>query len=124
MARSRILIVDDEEGILEVCADCLSTIDAEIVTEVDSIRAAQRILVESWHLLIADVRMPGLGGVELLRLARERDPTLAVLMITAFPDVETARQCRQQGAVGFLSKQVLVRELLASARRILEARCA
>lgn len=122
MARSRILIVDDEEGILEVCAECLATIDAEIVTEVDSTRAAQRVSVESWDLLIADVRMPALGGVELLRLARERDPTLAVLMITAFPDVETARQCRQYGAVGFLSKQFLAQELLASSRRLLEAR--
>ena len=124
MARRRILIVDDEEGMLEVCADCLSMIDAEIVTEVDSTRAMERVLVERWDLLIADVRMPGMGGVELLRLARDRDPTLAVLMITAFPDVETAKQCRQLGAVGFLSKQVLAQELLASARRVLEVRYA
>lgn len=122
MARWRILIVDDEEGMLEVCADCLSTADAEIVTEVDSTRALERVLIESWDLLIADVRMPGMGGVELLRLARERDPMLSVLMITAFPDVETAKQCRQHGAVGLLSKQVLARELLASARRVLEAK--
>lgn len=124
MARWRILIVDDEEGILEVCAGCLATVDAEIVTELDSTRAMERLLAESWDLLIADVRMPGMGGVELLRLARERDPTLAVIMITAFPDVETARQCRQHGAVEFLSKQFLAQELLASARRVLEVRYA
>lgn len=124
MPRWRILIVDDEEGMLEVCADCLSAVDAEIVTEVDSSRAIERVLVESWDLLIADVQMPSIDGVELLRLARNRNPTLAVLMITAFPDLEIARQCRQHGAAGFLSKHVLAQQLLPSARRVLEERCA
>lgn len=119
MARWRILIVDDEEGMLEVCADCLAAVDAETVTEIDSTRAMERVFAESWNLLIADVRMPGVGGVDLLRLARERDPMLAVLMITAFPNVETAVECMKLGAADFISKPFLPQDLLASARRLL-----
>lgn len=122
MARWRILIVDDEKGMLEVCAECLSTIDAEIVTEIESPRAARRIEAESWDLLIADVRMPGVDGVELLRLAREQDPELAVLMITAFANVETAVECMKLGAADYVSKPFFPQDLLASARRLLEAK--
>ena len=104
---------------LEVCADCLSAVDAEIVTEIDSTRAMERVFAESWDLLIADVRMPGVGGVDLLRRARERDPMLAVLMITAFPNVETAVECMKLGAADFISKPFLPQDLLASARRLL-----
>ena len=91
MPKARILIVDDEEGMLEVCADTLQRIpDAEILLESQSVRAAERIVKESLDLLITDVRMPGVGGVELLRIAREHDPGLAVLVLTAYPTVQTA----------------------------------
>jgi CheY-like chemotaxis protein len=72
MSKSRILIVDDEEGMLEVCSDTLRRLpEVEIVTEGSSARAAQRLASESFDLVLADVRMPGLGGVDLLRLGRE-----------------------------------------------------
>ncbi|MBD3645946.1 MAG: response regulator, partial [Pseudomonadales bacterium] len=122
MVKSRILIVDDEEGMLEVCADCLCTIEAEIITEIDSTLAAKRLAAESWDLLIADIRMPGVGGVDLLRLAREQDPNIAVLMITAFPNVDTAVECMKLGAADYITKPFLPEDLLASARRLLEAK--
>lgn len=122
MAKWRILIVDDEEGMLEVCAECLSAIDADIVTELESARAARRLEAESWDLLIADVRMPGVDGVEMLRLAREQDPELAALMITAFANVETAVECMKLGAADYIAKPFLPEDLLASAHRLLEAK--
>lgn len=123
MAKSRILIVDDEQGMLEVCVDCLSGLpETEIVAEREGAHAARRLEAESWDLLIADVRMPGIDGVDLLRLARERDPDLAVLMITAFPNVDTAVECMKLGAADYVSKPFMPEDLLASARRLLEAR--
>lgn len=122
MAKSRILIVDDEQGMLEVCADSLSGLsNVEIVTEREGEKAAKRLESGSWDLLIADVRMPGIGGVDLLRLGREKDPDLAVLMITAFPNVDTAVECMKLGAADYLSKPFLPDDLLASAGRLLEA---
>lgn len=123
MARSRILIVDDEQGMLEVCRDCLSALPGtEIVTEREGADAAKRLETESWDLLIADVRMPGVDGVDLLRLAREHDPDLAVLMITAFPNVDTAVECMKLGAADYVSKPFMPEDLIASARRLLESR--
>lgn len=123
MAKSRILVVDDEQGMLEVCVDCLSELaDVEIIPEIKSARAAERLTTESWDLLITDVRMPEVGGVELLRIAHEEDPDLVVLMITAFPNVETAVECMKLGATDYITKPFLPDDLLSTVRRLLDAR--
>jgi DNA-binding NtrC family response regulator len=123
MARARILVVDDEVGMLEVCADTLKRRkDAEIVTENDSRRAAQMIASESYDLIILDIRMPSPGGVELLRSARERDPTVAVLMITAFPSVEIAVECMKLGAADYVTKPFIPEDLRSTVERLLESR--
>ncbi|HEY4492622.1 MAG TPA: sigma-54 dependent transcriptional regulator, partial [Acidobacteriota bacterium] len=123
MPKSRILVVDDEEGMLEVCSDILRKLpDAEVIAENRSDRAAERLASDNFHLMVADIRMPGLGGLELLRIARQHDPTLPVLMLTAFPTVETAVESMKLGAVDYITKPFLPDDLLATVRRLLEAR--
>ncbi|MHC4161901.1 MAG: sigma-54-dependent transcriptional regulator [Planctomycetota bacterium] len=123
MSRARILVVDDEVGMLEVCADTLKRRkDTEIVTESDSRRAAELIASETYDLIILDIRMPSPGGVELLRSARERDPTVAVLMITAFPSVETAVECMKLGAADYATKPFIPEDLVSTVERLLESR--
>ena len=69
MAKQRILVVDDEVGMLEVCAATLKKLShAVIISENDSQKAAQRVAKETFDLLITDIRMPGVSGVELLEL--------------------------------------------------------
>ncbi len=122
MAKQRILVVDDEVGMLEVCAATLKKLShAVIVSENDSRKAAQRVATETFDLLITDIRMPGVSGVDLLELARRHDPNLAVLMITAFPTVETAVQCMKLGAADYITKPFLPEDLLATVQRLLEA---
>ena len=121
MTVRRILVVDDEEGILEVVADTLCALpDSEIVTEIESPRAAKRLATEQFDLLITDIRMPKMDGVELLRLARASDGELPVLMLTAFPTVETAVASMKLGAVDYLVKPFIPDDLLATVRRILD----
>lgn len=123
MPRSRILVVDDEPGMLEVCSDTLCRLPGvEVLLENRSEAAAKRLASEHVDLLIADIRMPGLDGVGLLRAARSHDPALPVLMITAFPTVETAVDCMKLGAVDYLTKPFLPDNLLARVRRLLEER--
>lgn len=123
MVRSRILVVDDEELMLEVCADSLAKLtDTDIILERESRRAVDRLKAESWDLLITDIRMPGLGGVDLLRLARERDPDLAVLMMTAFPSVDTAVESMKLGAADYIVKPFLPDDLMLAAQRLLQAK--
>ena len=122
MAKARILIVDDEEGMLEVCADTLSNLpEVELVLESQSRRAAERLAAESFDLLITDVRMPGLSGVELLRLARQHNPDICVLVITAYPTVESAVESMKLGATDYIVKPFLPDDLRATVRRLLES---
>jgi two-component system response regulator AtoC len=119
----RILVVDDERGMLEVCTDTLAELaDTEVVVEEHSRQAADRLASESFDLLITDVRMPGLDGVELLRQGRQHDPHLSVLMLTAYPTVQTAVECMKLGAADYVVKPFLPEDLLATVRRLLEAR--
>lgn len=123
MARYRILVVDNEAGMLEVCGDILRKVpEAEVVLEEDSLHAADLLKDESWDLLITDIRMPGLSGVDLLRRARALDAGIAVLIITAFPSVETAVESMKMGAADYITKPFLPDDLLATVRRLLEAK--
>ena len=123
MTSARILIVDDEEGMLEVCADTLSKLPkVSITVEQQSRQAAELLRTESFDLLITDIRMPEIDGVELLRLARERDPEIPVLMLTAFPTVETAVESMKLGAADYVTKPFLPDDLFVTARRLLEER--
>lgn len=123
MAKARVLVVDDEEGMLEVCADTLKKLpDTEIVLEQQSRQAVERVTGESFDLLIADICMPDVDGVALLRLARRHDPQIAALMITAYPTIETAVESMKLGAADYITKPFLPEELLAAAQRLLEGK--
>ncbi len=121
MTRMRVLVVDDEEGMLEVCHDTLLKLDdVEISVESQSRRAAERLASESFDLLVTDIKMPGLSGVELLRLARKHNPNLPALMMTAFPAVETAVESMKLGASDYIIKPFIPDDLLATVSRLLE----
>lgn len=121
MPPSRILVVDDEPGMLEVCADILARLpQAEVTVESESARAAARLADERFDLLVTDIRMPGLGGIELLRIARERHPSVPVVMLTAFPSMESAVESLRLGATDYLVKPFDPEDLLKTVRRLLE----
>lgn len=123
MAKAKVLVVDDEQGMLEVISATLKRlVDIEVLVEQDSRKAVRRVETENLDMLILDIRMPGVGGVDLLRLARDQDPNLAVLMITAFPSVETAVQCMRLGAADYLAKPFLPEDLLATTQRLLDSK--
>jgi len=123
MARAHVLVVDDERDMLDVCHDILQKLpDTEIALEPDSRRAADRLEQESFDLLVTDVKMPGIGGLELMRLARSRDPQVALLVFTAFPSVELAVEAMKLGAADFLTKPFLPEDLLRVAARLIDER--
>jgi DNA-binding NtrC family response regulator len=121
MIRNRILVIDDEPGMLEVCRDTLQRLPGiEVVVEQNGARAAERLAAERWELVVADIRMPGIGGIDLLRTARQRDPHVGVLMMTAFPSVETALESMKLGAADYIVKPFLPEDLLATVSRLLD----
>jgi DNA-binding NtrC family response regulator len=123
MPERRILVVDDEAGMLEVCDEILSDLPrARVVTESDPIRAAELLRTESWDLLVTDLAMPGMDGLALLRVACQSDADLPVLMLTAFPSVETAVESMKLGAADYLTKPFMPEDLLLTAGRLLDGR--
>jgi DNA-binding NtrC family response regulator len=118
----RILIVDDEAPVLRACSRALSELpDVEIVQERTGSHAAILLGSETFDLLISDVRMPGVDGQELLRIAHQHDPKLPVILITGFPTAETTEGCSRLGAAACLMKPIRPDELIATVERVLES---
>jgi DNA-binding NtrC family response regulator len=123
LAKHRVLVVDNEVGMLEVCGDILKKLpDVETVLESRSVKAADLVRDEAWDLLITDLRMPGLTGIELIRIARQHDAGIVALIITAFPSVDTAVEGMKLGAADYIVKPFKPDDLLATVRRMLETK--
>lgn len=101
---ARILVVDDDEGVRSFIAEALET-SGHQVTEAGSGEEAMRSLqAHSYQLLITDLRMPGQGGMALLRQARSLWPELELIVLTAFGTVQSAVEAMKLGAFDFLQK--------------------
>jgi two-component system, NtrC family, response regulator HydG len=109
-----LLVVDDDATVRDSLTEALS----DAVTEVrsaESAEAALRMIAHGVDVVLSDIRMPGLDGLELLRLLRERAPDVDVVLMTAFDDMPTVVTAMREGAVEFLVKPLDLHEL----RRVL-----
>ncbi|HUT76808.1 MAG TPA: response regulator, partial [Polyangia bacterium] len=100
----RILVVDDEEGIRSFIAGALEG-KGYTVTQAADGREAEALLARgSFHLMLTDLRMPGLDGMELLCRTREAVPEMEVIVLTAHGTVDTAMAAMRLGAFDYLTK--------------------
>lgn len=119
---ARILIVDDEVSILEVMSSILQAEGYETVTTSDGVEAKNLIVAGCFDLMISDIRMTPVNGMELLRLAHDRCPTMSVIMLTAYGQVETAVEALQLGAFDYVAKPFRTSAFIATVKRALECR--
>jgi DNA-binding NtrC family response regulator len=99
-----VLIVDDDERIRRSLLDALDGPDASVTTASSAEAALQAIAEVDPDVALVDVRMPGMDGLELLRLLRERRPDVAVVVMSAYEDLPTVATAMRDGAVDFLVK--------------------
>jgi DNA-binding NtrC family response regulator len=118
-ALPRILVVDDEEKICRNCVRILSRIDCEVEFALDGQDALRRLEVESFDLVITDLKMSRLGGMEVLRRLKERDPDTAVIVITGYSTVSSAVEVMKLGANDYLPKPFTPQELRSVVRQAL-----
>ncbi|GIK39358.1 MAG: hypothetical protein BroJett011_31910 [Chloroflexota bacterium] len=114
MINQRILVVDDEKGVVHSCVRILERQGFTVSGLTDSQAAPGLLQQESFDLLLTDIKMPRLDGLELLRLAKEIDPHLTVVLITGYGTMEDAINAIQLGAQGFLMKPFEPKELVAT----------
>jgi len=113
----RILIVDDDPGQRSLLNSFLRTQGFETALADSGERALEMLRAGKFAMMISDVRMPGLSGLETLRRARQEHATLPVLLVTAFTDIRDAVAAMRDGAVNYLPKPIDLDELLNSVRQ-------
>ena len=121
MIKSRVLVVDDEEDICWLLCDFLSDQGYEThwaTTGEDGIRLAKEVRP---HLILLDIRLPGMDGITILSRVREFDRGAGIIIITAFNDIKLAQKALKLGASDFVTKPVDLNYLGTSVRMKIEA---
>ncbi|HMP77311.1 MAG TPA: sigma-54 dependent transcriptional regulator [Kiritimatiellia bacterium] len=117
---ARILLVDDEPSILNVLSTLMKSEGHESIAVRGGEKAQEVLLSEYFDLMISDIRMSPLDGMQLLKVAHRERPQMAVIMLTAYGSVETAVQAMKEGAFDYVTKPFKVDELLLTVQRALE----
>jgi len=125
----QILLVEDDEIMRITLYDRLMREKWQIDDAVNGREALSRIERTHYHLILSDIRMPGLGGMELLERARRHSPQTDIFMMTAYGSIEDAIACLRNGAADYILKPFEMDDLIIRINRIFEmqtvrARCA
>jgi DNA-binding response OmpR family regulator len=103
-AMSRVLVVDDEPDAVELLTEFLTAKGYEVIAASNGEEALRRLQEDRPHLILLDVRMPKMDGLEVLRRAREIDQAVGIIMVTAVHEEETGRRALQMGAFDYITK--------------------
>lgn len=114
--RTKVLVVDDEKVVCESCRRALVEEGYEVSTSTDARQGLERAQNEDFELVILDLKMPGISGLQVLRGIKERKPRTVVIMITAYPTAESAVKSGRFGAVDYLLKPFTPDELSSKVR--------
>jgi DNA-binding NtrC family response regulator len=120
--RPRLLLVEDQTAVRRSIAETLSDEGFEVAEALNGLAALELIADFDPDVVLSDVRMPEMDGIELLQLLRERAPDVDVLLMTAYDDMATVARAMREGAFDFLVKPLKLQELRKVLRRLLDDR--
>ncbi|MCE5326150.1 MAG: response regulator [Planctomycetaceae bacterium] len=106
-----VLIVDDEKNIRLTLSQALETLDLKVDCAINGEEALTAIESKSYGLILLDLKMPGMDGIEVLRRIRQSRPDIKVIIITAHGTIEKAVEAMKLGAVDFIQKPFVPREI-------------
>lgn len=115
MDEMKIMLVDDEEGFLVTTRKLLQRKGINVTTAMSGAEALEKLMVEEVHVVILDVKMPGMDGVAVLKAIKSRYPLVEVIMFTGHASVESAVDGLMSGATDYLTKPYDIDELVAKA---------
>ena len=118
----QVLLVDDDPHLRQALSQTLDLAGFQVSTRADAQGLAAQLPTDWPGVVVSDIRMPGLDGLQLLEQLQQADPQLPVILITGHGDVPMAVQAMRAGAFDFLEKPFASDDLLASVRRALALR--
>lgn len=118
----RVMVVDDEENIREVLSNYLQSMNYEVEAAEDGQEALSKYKKGNFDLIISDLLMPNIDGLELLKRIREVDNEVIFLMITGYPSIETAVEAIKKGAYDYITKPFHMEDVKLRIERALEKR--
>ncbi len=119
MSANKIMVIDNEEGLCRMMAAVLMDEGHAVRTFNDPVEAVELFRPGIWNLVISDIKMPGIDGLEVLQRIKAIEPDIPVIMITAFATVEMSIQALRRGAYDMLTKPFEPDELLYRVRNAL-----
>lgn len=120
MPNASILVADDEKSIRLTVSQALTSQGYEVTTAVDGSTAIDQLKAMPADLLLLDIQMPGMDGIEVLQKAMAQQPSLKVVMISAHGSLDNAVEAMKLGAVDYLQKPFTPGELRELVNRVLE----
>jgi DNA-binding NtrC family response regulator len=117
---ANILVIEDEDKMRRLLEKVFSKHGAEVETASDGTEAIQRIKTSRFDIILADIKMPGTNGMEVLRTAKQHHPESMVIMMTAFGTVDSAVEAMKEGAYHYINKPFKIEEILLIINKALE----
>ena len=117
----RLLVVDDEPSMLEFLEIMLRKEGYDVTCTTSGKEAISFCGETSYDMVITDIKMPGVTGLDVLRSVKEISPETIIILITAYATMETAIQAMKEGAYDYISKPFSPQDLVASVEKVLEA---
>jgi DNA-binding NtrC family response regulator len=122
LREANILVIDDEQAMRDSCQQTLSRDGNKVETAQDGLKGLALLEKKSFDVVILDLKMPGLSGMEVLKKIKENDPDAMVIVITGYATVESAVEAMKKGAYDFIPKPFTPESLRVIVRRALDRR--
>ncbi|OPX41312.1 MAG: response regulator [Desulfobacteraceae bacterium 4484_190.3] len=115
--KTTILILDDEAIVLKRLKPALEKAGYEVETFTRSAEASDRVKQKDFDIVITDLKMEGIDGMQFLTQVKDRSPSTEVIVITGFATMETAKESFQKGVFDFLAKPFKLGEILGTVKK-------
>lgn len=116
----RVLVVDDEEGIREILSNYLIEMNFDVVTAIDGLDGLNIYKKNKVDLIVSDLMMPNMDGLEFLKEVRKIDDEVIFIMITGYPTIQTAVETIQEGAYDYITKPFRIEDVRLRINRAFE----
>jgi len=121
MPDARMLVIDDDQAICGFCENALMRLPGLSVTTEHRARHAIRLCESGkFDLVLSDLNMPDVDGVEILKIVKEKHPDIPVIIMTGYPSLDNSVECLRLGAADYVLKPLIVDDLLTTVTRVLD----